>query len=134
MPSHRFELADPPESGVPRSHWIEHAAGFILLNDVRDYALGQMPADLTDREQQVAVEAANHALYGLMMVADGVTGGLWNERHWLSVSLSVELEDRESGSTEGLELFDSNGMCGWYHGWVEGDFGAAPVARPRSNS
>ena len=98
--------------------------GFILFQDVRDYALQQMDASLKDDEKAAAIKAINDAVYGLMMVLDGVTGSLSNESRRVNLRVLAELVDIETDEVvEALDLMDGDGMCMGYHGWIENDFG-----------
>jgi hypothetical protein len=47
MASWNFELADPPTDERGRALWLEHAAGFILFEDVRRYAMEKLDASLS---------------------------------------------------------------------------------------
>ena len=75
---------------------------------------------------------------GLMQVIDGVTGGLSNEDHTVYIDFVVRLATcRESGDGRVLseiDLRDGDGMCMGYHGWLEGDFGAYPLATLQARS
>ena len=121
-------LATIPSDPRGRELWLQHLAGFILFQDVRDYAREQIPKDATPAQQRAAEEAIDNTLYGLMMVADGVTGQVVNEQHGVRVRLRVELVERESKRiVESLDLFDGDGACMGFHGWLEGDFGDKPI-------
>jgi hypothetical protein len=76
MSTSRFELSPVPEGSRERELWIQHAAGFILWEDVRGYARERLPATLDSGCRAVAETAIDDAIYGLMIVIDGVTGGL----------------------------------------------------------
>jgi hypothetical protein len=129
MASWQFELCDPPTEPRARELWLQHAAGFILVEDVRQYAIEQLGDGLDPATRATAIKGIDAALYGVMMVADGVTGALRKGERLVSVHVSVRLED--AGRTEQeLDLFDGDGACMGYHGWVKGEFGDDPVARP----
>jgi len=122
-------LADPPPPGRARDLWIQHAAGYILFDDVRGYAMEQLADSLTDRERSVAQEAVDHALYGLMQVIDGVTGGLKNDEWAVDLRVIVQLHQRNLVA-EAVDLVENgDGMCMGYHRWMEGDFGVDPVVQ-----
>ena len=122
-------LAPPPPPGRARELWLQHAAGAILLADVRDYARSRLGPELGAEARQAALRAIDDALYGVMMVADGVSGGLANETHRVAVSVSVSLE--ENGKVvERLDLADGDGACMAVHGWTSGDFGTSPLLEP----
>lgn len=119
-------LAAPPSPGRARELWLQHAAGTILFADVREYARGKLDAKLDPPAREAAFRAIDDALYGLMMVADGVTGGLSNETHRVALSVSVRLEDKGK-EVERLDLANGDGVCMAFHGWKDGEFGESPV-------
>ena len=115
-------MADPPTAGPARALWMQHVAGHILMEDVR--RLGLEAAE-TGADANTAVDAA---VYGLMQVADGVTGAMKNERWQVQVCVAVQLVDRQNGEiVESLDLFDGDGACMGFHSWIDGDFGESPV-------
>lgn len=135
MASFDFNLSEPPSDSRQRELWLQHAIGFILFQDVRDYALQQIDASLKDDEKPAAIKAINDAVYGLMMVLDGVTGSLSNESRRVNLRVLAELVDVETDEVvESLDLMDGDGMCMGYHGWIENDFGDAPPFTPEQKS
>ena len=126
MPTSNLRLAEPPLDPRQRQLWLQHAAGLILFEDVRSYALDQLNESLSDSERAVAKSAIDHSLYGLMQVIDGVTGGLRRE-HW-SVDMGFNVCLHHDGQlATSLDLIAGDGMCMGYHGWIAGDFGSVPV-------
>lgn len=130
-----YVLAEPPTEARAREVWLQHAAGFILCEDVRRHAAGQIDPGLGDEARGAALKAIDDALYGLMQVIDGVTGGLANADHAVAIDFVVRLVAR-GGPADGravaaVDLRDGDGMAMGYHGWVAGDFGADPVVAPR---
>lgn len=138
MASHEFRLTAPtgPTSDHQRELWLQHAAGLILVEDVLGYARSRLDPDLAPEVRTVAEAAIRDALYGLMMVADGVTGVLRGEDEQVSVSVVVRRQRHGEVPEvlEELDLFDGEGACMGFHGWMEGDFGGLPVDRVRSRS
>jgi hypothetical protein len=130
-PSHT--LATPPPPGRARELWLQHVAGAILFAHVRDYAISNLSAKLDEKTRLVAIQAINQALYGVMMVADGVSGSFRNERCSASVSMAVTLEQK-GHPPERLDLSDGDGMCMGFHNWLEGDFGEDRVVERPSDS
>ncbi len=133
MATSDLQLSDPPIDARNRELWLQHAVGFILFRDVRDYALKQIDTSLTDNEKLAAEKAINDAVYGLMMVLDGVTGALANESLRVTVRVVAELvEDESDDVIASLDLMDGDGMCMGYHGWIKNDFGDPPpfIAEP----
>lgn len=88
MAAFEFNLSEPPSDPRQRELWLQHAIGFILFQDVRDYALQQIDPSLKDGEKSAAIKAINDAVYGLMMVLDGVTGSLSNESRRVNLPFS----------------------------------------------
>jgi hypothetical protein len=129
----RPRLAPPPAHGRARELWLQHAAGAILFSDVRGYALGRLDPKLDANARDAAARAIDDALYGVMMVADGVTGGLANETHQVALSVSVRLEEKGK-VVERLDLADGDGVCMAFHCWRDVDFGTSPVLEPTPSS
>jgi hypothetical protein len=130
MSTSDFELAPAPDEPRERELWLQHAAGFILFEDARRYALARVDGTLDDAAKQAASRAIDDALYGLMMIIDGVTGELRNAELSLNLQVIARLERRVEGRrelVEQLDLRDGDGMCMGFHAWREGDFGAKPV-------
>jgi hypothetical protein len=121
-------LAQVPEQERARELWLQHAAGKIIFEDIRGYALRKLDPALPNVARLAAIKAIDDTVYGLMMVADGVTGALASEKHSVSVKLTVSLSDRLEGEEiERIDLSKGDGMCMGYHGWHEGDFGEEPL-------
>ncbi len=130
MPSPTPELSPLPRDSRARKLWLQHAAGFILFEDVRRYAASRVDAALDEDAKRAVLASIDEAVYGLMMVADGVSGRLANPTHSVELKLSVVVREGEK-VVEELNLADGDGMCMGFHGWVDDDFGAVPVVRPR---
>ncbi|MDQ4039090.1 MAG: hypothetical protein M3313_12270 [Actinomycetota bacterium] len=127
MAAFEFSLADVPSDP---ELWLQHASGFILFEDVRNYALERLDPALGPETRALVVKAVNDALYGLMMVIDGVSGVLRREEIKVELSVTARLLRGDEVTAE-LDLRDGDGMCMGYHGWLEGDFGTDPIAIPR---
>jgi len=136
MSTHEFELCEPPVEPRARELWLQHAAGFILFEDARGYAREQIDASLSPEARAAAEKGIDDALYGLMTIIDGMTGGLSNARYCVSLDVVVRLTSRDETETvaepAAVRLSEGDGMCMGFHGWREGDFGKHPVAVPRS--
>jgi hypothetical protein len=129
MATDEYTLSDPPADPRTRELWLQHGAGFILFQDVRQYAIDEMPETHSEAEHAAALQAIDDAVYGLMMVLDGIPAGLRNDKYRLSLETKVKLETVDDGETvEELDLFEGDGMCMGYHGWKEGDYGKVPPA------
>lgn len=70
--------------------------------------MGQLDPALKPTQRSIAQEAVDHALYGLMQVADGVTGALRNDEWAVDLRMAVRLH-RHEALVEQLELFDGDG-------------------------
>lgn len=131
MATYEYELAEPPSTERWRESWLQHAAGFILFEDVRRYAIDKIDSALSPDARAAAVKGVDDALYGLMMVLDGVSGVI--RSRGLEVNLQVVAQlVRRAPSTQkevvaAVDLFHGDGMCLGYHGWLAGDFGEDPI-------
>lgn len=133
MATSDFSLASPPEEARLRELWLQHAAGFILMENVRQAAIDQLAPELSAEERAAAVAAVNATMYQLMSVIDGVKTGLSNSQYQVDLRMIVQLQrnDADQASVlEHLDLRDGDGMCMGIHGWLEGDYGACPIVEP----
>jgi hypothetical protein len=129
MSTSDFILGPLPISERRRDLWIQHAIGFILFEDVRAWAIKNLDPNLDATARAAALKAINDAVYGLMMVIDGVAGGLRNSEYLVHLQTKACLRRIDSGEiTYSLDLAGGDGFCMGYHGWLEGDFGKDPVA------
>lgn len=132
MASWQLELQPPPHGERSIELWLQHAAGRIIFEDVRGYALDQVDPSLSSEARAAAEKAINDTVYGLMMVIDGVTGALSNSDQAVELSVAVQLRDRKSDSVIAeIDLKEGDGMCIGYHGWLEGDYGEDQIATPK---
>jgi hypothetical protein len=130
MTTDKYSLASPPEEPRLRELWLQHAAGFILMENVRQAAIDQLAPQLSAGERAVAIEAVDATMYQLMSVIDGVQGGLSNSQYQVDLHMIVQLRRRDANQTsvpEHMDLRDGDGMCMGIHGWLEGDYGACPI-------
>jgi hypothetical protein len=134
MASYQYTLTTPPEDERAHELWIQHAAGFILFQDSRAYAIAQIDPTLEPAVRDAVVKGIDDALYGLMMIVDGVSGCLGNDKDEISLSMHVrhlrKTPSGESALVQELDLQDGDGMCMGIHGWRAGDFGKNPPAEP----
>jgi hypothetical protein len=135
MATWQYQLVDPPSEPRSRELWLQHAAGFIFFEDIRRYAMDQIDPSLSNEAMAAAKKGIDDAVYGLMMVIDGVTGGISNANHNVYVDFIVRLAKRKDSIDDGIlsevDLGHGDGMCMGYHGWLEGDFGKQQVAVSR---
>jgi hypothetical protein len=79
-----------------------------------------------DGPRDTAEKAALDAIYGMMMLLDGIPTNDIDADHRVVYALEARVTDRRSG-WEPIEHFelapDGDGLCIGYHGWVKGDFG-----------
>jgi hypothetical protein len=131
MASYEFELTPAPTDERGYELWLQHCIGFILFEDVRGYARERIAPDLPPEARAAAEKGIDDALYGLMMVLDGVSGTLANRAEQVKLKvLATHLRGDEPLGE--IDLFEGDGRCMGYHGWLEGDFGDDPIATPRS--
>ena len=131
MATHEKALTRPPNGERDLELWIQHAAGLIIFEDVRNYAIEQLDANLSEDARSAALKAIDHAVYGMVMVIDGVSGALKNETHRVNLAVAVQLTEIETDeSIAEVNLADGDGMCMGYHGWLEGDYGKHPPMVP----
>ncbi len=123
MSSDRFPLSSTPNDERGKELWLQHAAGFIIFQDVRAYALERLPQTLEPACRAVAEKAIDDAVYGLMMVIDGVSGGLRNSKYMVELGASARLREVDSDEIDTELDLASEGMCMGFHMWKEGDFG-----------
>lgn len=129
MSTEDLELAAPPTKPRHRELWLQHAAGLILFEDARRYALEKLDPKLEPAARKAAEKAVDDTLYGLMMIVDGVTGALTKDDLSVDLRMVVRLL-RGDEVVEQLDLGDGDGMCMGIHGWREGNFGEDPVTAP----
>ncbi|MEO5626977.1 MAG: hypothetical protein ABIQ70_13295 [Dokdonella sp.] len=73
----------------------------------------------------MATQAVLDALYGVMMLLDGVTSAKSGKFHQMEYSLIAQVRNIEDGhSVERIELApDGDGLCMGFAGWRTEDFG-----------
>ncbi|HBE71826.1 MAG TPA: hypothetical protein DDW52_27090 [Planctomycetaceae bacterium] len=127
MATQKRTLTRPPSEEREFELWIQHAAGLILFDDVRNYAIEQLDGDLGSEARAAALKAIDDAMYGMMMVIDGVSGALQNDKHRVSLAVTVQLIDLDADEAVAeVNLADGDGMCMGFHGWRDGNFGKHP--------
>jgi hypothetical protein len=77
MATWQYELVDAPVEPRTRELWLQHAAGLIVIEDVRRYATEKIDPALTGEMRAAVEKGIDDAVYGLMMVIDGVTGEIY---------------------------------------------------------
>jgi hypothetical protein len=138
MATWQHELVSPPPEPRSRELWLQHAAGLTFFEDVRRYAMERIDPALTGEARAAVKKGIDDALYGLMMIIDGVSGSISNASHTVHIDFIVRLATRGDSENGGVlsevDLRNGDGMCMGYHGWLEGDFGKDPVAVARPDT
>lgn len=123
----KTELKLPPVGKRDRELWLNHAAGYILIRDVRDYARSRIDPALPEESRMAAEMAIDDALYGICMVLDGVPEPLQNDSGRVSLEGQIVLEEYRGGDLVEVDrITEPEGWCMGYHGWLDGDFGDTP--------
>ncbi len=135
MSTDEYVLSKSPSTERAHELWLQHAAGFVLMQDIRGYARRRIAPDASPDARAAAERAIDDALYGLMMIVDGVTGHLHNQDESVALKLLVQLIRRSDAGVEEVvsevDLGDGDGMCMGYHTWCDNDFGDHEVATVR---
>jgi hypothetical protein len=117
-----YKLTDPPNEERKRELWLQHTAGFILFQDMRQYAIDRIPGNTDDGTKELIIKGIDDALYGLMMIMDGAGGQLQNDQYTVSIENIIKLK-RDGETIQEINTLDGDGMCMGFHGWKEDDFG-----------
>lgn len=132
MATFNYTLANPPGDGRERDLWLQHAAGFTIMENVRQEAIRQLPSTLSDDARAAALDAIDATIYQLMALIDGVSVGLRNDVYSIDLRMLAQLRRWDSASNtndivEQMDLRDGDGMSIGVHGWMEGDYGRTPI-------
>ena len=109
------------------SRWVDagNTFGRHLMNAARKYAFGCIPKSTDLKTTEIAQKAALDAIYGTMMLLDGVSDTKIDAEHQAEYVLHSRIRRTDTG--EMLEEFelapDGDGLCMGFHGWVAGGFG-----------
>lgn len=109
----------------PQARWMQagNTFGRHLMSAARDYALARIPASASPAEHEVATKAALDAIYGMMMLLDGVAESKIDETHTIRYALVARVF--ASGQREAIEQFElapeGDGLCLGFHGWTAGE-------------
>ena len=113
----------------PLDRWIYagHTFGRHLMRSARDYAYQRIPADASEETQAVAKDAAFYALYGVMMLLDGITKNEIDPDHRATYVLSLQVRDTTGAVVKTVELApDGDGLCMGIHAWMADEFEPPP--------
>lgn len=121
-------LAYPPEDERDLELWMQHVAGHIIFKDVREYAIKQIPVGTNELDKEKILSGIDNAIYGFMMIMDGVTGSFENEEYSVKMNTIISL-DKDGETIQELNTFNGDGMCMGFHMWKDGDFGDDPILK-----
>lgn len=121
-------LANPPEKDRDRELWMQHAAGVLVFENIRKYALDQIDLDTDETTKEKITKGINDTIYGLMMQMDGIFDALENEEYRLELQSNIVLSKNDEVIEE-INTLDGDGMCMGYHGWIVGDFGEDSILK-----
>jgi hypothetical protein len=120
-------MKKPPDyrdwSASEHGHWIDagNTFGWHVLQASRDYAIGRVPAPASQGERDVATKAIHDAIYGMMMLLDGVAATPVDKDARAEYVISARIV-RAGEVAEEIELApDGDGLCMGFHGWVGGE-------------
>lgn len=122
-----FTLTDPPIDKDDREAWMTHAAGHIIFEQMRRYAVQRIPKDTDDATREKIITGIDDAIYAYTMLLDGVFSPFSNKQYEVSIDTRILLTKADGEIVHALHTFDTEGMCMAYHGWKEGDFGEDPI-------
>lgn len=115
-------LANPPENPRDKELWMQHAAGFLVFENIRKYALDKIDSQEDEATKEKIIKGINDAIYGMMMQMDGIFDPLENDQHRIELQTSLLLF-KDDEVIEALNTLNGDGMCMGYHDWMEGDLG-----------
>lgn len=121
-----YKLTNPPNDERKRELWLQHAAGFILFQDIKKYAVDQIPIGTDDNTKEKIIMGIDDAIYGLMMIMDGVTGSLKNDEYAINIKNIITLE-KNGDVIQEINTLSSDGMCMGFHSWKANEFGEDDV-------
>jgi len=104
--------------------WIRagHMFGKHLMHAARDYAVARIPEDAPPVERQARIAGAMDAIYGVMMLLDGVADADIDEAHRAEYVLTMRII-AERKPIEELELAPGgDGLCIGYHYWKNDEY------------
>jgi hypothetical protein len=55
MATHQHELSSPPKGERARELWLQHAAGFVVFQDCRAYAIERIDPKLDAKARTAAI-------------------------------------------------------------------------------
>jgi hypothetical protein len=112
-------------SSDPHSRRIDAADTFgrHLAEGARDYALQRIHKSVSEETRAIATQAVLDALYGVMMVLEGITPNDVDAHHRIQYVLSARVRKRQEGTVETIELSpEGDGLCMGFHRWLNQEF------------
>lgn len=122
------KLHNPPEEERAKELWLQNALGLLIFENTREYAIERIPNHLSDGQKEIVINGINDAVYGMLMMLDGVTENFSNDEYTVKLASQFVLE-KNSNPIMAINSLDSDGMCMGFHDWLENDFGDAPIIR-----
>lgn len=52
-----FKLTNPPHDKRNRELWLQHSAGFIIFQDMRN-AIGRIPSDTNEETKELSIDSS----------------------------------------------------------------------------
>jgi hypothetical protein len=115
-------LADPPKDSRSKEIWLQNVAGFIIFQNMRNYAIERIPRDIGEDIKEQIIKGIDDSIYGLMMIMDGVSGTLENSEYRVQIENRIVLE-KDNKIVQELNTLDGDGMCMGFHSWKQNEFG-----------
>ncbi|MEJ5103859.1 MULTISPECIES: hypothetical protein [Chryseobacterium] len=123
------KLANPPSDKRDRELWMQHGVGYIVFENIRKYAIGNIPSEIDETLREAHLKAIDNTIYGMMMQMDGIFNPLENENYHLALQTNIVLY-KDGKVIEELNTLDGDGMCMGFHGWIDDDFGNNEIVIP----
>lgn len=121
-----FKLTNPPEDERSKELWMQHAAGFMVFENIRKYAVSKISIDVDCSTRSQIIKGIDDTIYGLMMQMDVFFIPLENDSYRLELQTIIQLY-KDNELIQSLDTKEGDGMCMGYHDWMDGDFGADDI-------
>jgi hypothetical protein len=93
---------------------------------MKEYAISKIPNDADAKTKDKIIQGIEDAIYGLMMMMDGVVGSLQNDDYTVTIENNILLE-KNGQVIQRINTLNGDGMCMGFHDWREGKFGEDTV-------
>jgi hypothetical protein len=109
------------------ARWIKfgHTFGRHLMESARDYAFQRIDPSASAKSRALAEKAALDAIYGVLMLFDGIPLNKIGPSHAIDYALLARVREHPDGDNpvEVVELAPrGDGLCVGYHMWVDGEY------------